>query len=316
MADLIYDGGSPYTLFEDTPEGPVLAANPLREDGDFELDGYLTGKGLGVYLKSIDLGTVGYRDQDAPVPNGDGLMFGRDSYSGASWGLSFTANQGMDKAAAHAAISALAKAWRGAASRLTPGARSVLRYRIAGQTRRVYGRPRGFQPDPNALFFTGLAHATADFQTDSPLHFADTEASIDLRLAVPSTSVVTWPGVWPLVFTPGSDRQGIIRSVGGDAPTPFTATINGPITNPFIRGGGWDMQFTGTLAYDQSLIVDTRANTVLRNDGASLGGWLHRSSYLADARLDPGSSELTFGGIDPTGTATCRLQWRPAYYGF
>lgn len=312
MADLILDGGSPFTIFEETGGGPALGTS-LLQDGDFELDGHLTGLGLGVYLKAIDLGTVGHRSQDAAVPNGDGLMFGRDLYSGAEWRLSFAANHGRDQAAAHNALGALAKAWLGAASRHTPGARSLLRYRIAGQTRRVYGRPRDFAPDPNALFFTGLAHATAGFQSDSALHYADTAGTLDLQMVAPSTSVITWPGVWPLTFSRGSDRQGFINNVGGDAPAPFTATINGPITDPYVKGDGWEIRFTGTLAYDQTVTVDTRANTIT---GGLPPGALHRTSYLDTARLKPGAAEVTFGGIDPTGTATCRLQWRPAFYGF
>ena len=105
--------------------------------------------------------------------------------------------------------------------------------------------------------------------------------------------------------------------MGGTAPAPFVEVIHGPITNPWIAGPGWRFDFLTTLAYDQTLTVDTRpwAQTVLRNDGASLAGTLTRASTaLSDARLLPGGGAwLTFGGIDGTGTATCSVSWRPTY---
>lgn len=309
----VFDGGTAFSNFdvvEDSYQGELL------KDGDFELDGYITGDGLGVYLREIDLGSVGYRDQDSLVPHGDGIMFGRDQLSGPEWGLAFSANHGRDQQAARAAIGKLAAAWNGAASRSRPGAVSVLRYRLTGETRRVYGRPRVFSQDPTFLFFMGLGRAAAKFQTDSPLHYSDTAQLLSLQLAAPSSSVITWPGVWPLVFSKGSDRQGVIHEVGGDAPTPVTATIRGPITDPFVEGPGWRIALATTLAYDQSVTIDARSRTALRNDGASLAGALSRTTYIDDARLAPGPAEIRFGGIDPTGGARCDIQWRPAFYGF
>ena len=325
MTETVYDGGTVYSTYglldggtafsnfdvvEDSYQGEFL------KDGDFELDGYLTGENLGVHLRSVDLGSVGYRVQDAPLPHTDGTMFGRDYLTGTEWGLSFSADHGTDQDAARSAIGALAAAWLGAASRNTPGQVSVLRYRIAGKTRRVYGRPRGFAMDPTFLVFTGLGRATATFQTADAIHYDDTPQLLTLQMAVPSSSVITWPGVWPLVFSKGSDRQGVIQDVGGDAPTPITATIHGPITDPYVEGDGWRIALGTTLAYDQSATIDTRARTAIRNDGASLGGALSRTTYLDAARLSPGPAEIRFGGIDPTGTARCDIQWRPAFYGF
>ena len=121
----------------------------------------------------------------------------------------------------------------------------------------------------------------------------------------------------PLSTIGGGARSGVIDVVGGTAPAPFIATIHGPMTNPWIAGPGWRFDFLTTLAYDQTLTVDTRpwAKTVLRNDGASLAGTLTRASTaLSDARLLPGGGAwLTFGGIDGTGTATCSVSWRPTY---
>lgn len=325
MTETVYDGGTVYSTYGMFDGGTAFSTfdtvldayqGELLKDGDFELDGHITGQGLGVHLREIDLGTTDHREQDAPVPHGDGWMFGRDHLSGPTWRLVFAAVHGSNQAAAEAGLGSLARAWLGAASRRTPGAVSLLRYRVAGRTRRVYGRPRGFSPDVNNLFYTGHARALADFQTDGPLHYADTAQVLSLQLAAPSSSVITWPGVWPLVFSKGSDRQGVIHEVGGDAPTPVIATIRGPITDPYVEGPGWRIALATTLAYDQSVTIDARTRTALRNDGASLGGSLSRTTYIDAATLAPGPAEIRFGGIDPTGTARCDIQWRPAFYGF
>jgi len=92
--------------------------------------------------------------------------------------------------------------------------------------------------------------------------------------------------------------------------------IHGPISNPTVSGPGWRLQLGYTLAHDQWVTINTRRNTVLRNDGANLAGRLSRTSRLANARLAVGQTEITFTGTDATATSWCELRWRPAYYGF
>jgi len=40
---------------------------------------------------------------------------------------------------------------------------------------------------------------------------------------------------------------------------------------------------------------------------------LTRKTRMSTTRLQPGTTVLSFGGTDPTGTATATLSWRNAY---
>ena len=80
--------------------------------------------------------------------------------------------------------------------------------------------------------------------------------------------------------------------------------------------GGWEIALTGSVAYDQTIIVDTMAQTVTRqSDGASFAHALTYSSDLS-ARLAPGAQEVVFSGLDVTNTASVDVRWSNAANGF
>lgn len=283
-------------------------------DGEFELDGYLTGKGHPVHAFAFEPGSAETRNQDVANPHDDSLLMGRDRQTPTTWVFEFSSQHGEDKAAARAALNDLHRHWADRSKRTEPGQLSVLRYGLAGRTRRVYGRARRFAPVVGSLFSTGKASAVADFQTADTLHYADEEQRLTLDIVPPTQFGLTEPLTAPLTTSGGGERQGIIQ-VDGDAPAHLTATIHGPISDPWVGGAGWRITLDADLAYDQSVTIDSRTKTVLRNDGASMAGALSRSSYLMDVRVDPGPQEIIFGGTDQTGTARCVVAWRPAYYG-
>lgn len=292
---------------------------PVLSDGGFELDGFQFGgefDSVVVQPGGFDPGTTDWRVQDQDSPSGDGVTFGRDLLSGPTWGFTFLTNE-YTAADALNSLEALAGLWLGNANRSVPGAVSVLRYNIGGRTRRVYGRPRRWSLGVTPDLWGGVAPVIADFRREGALHYDDELRTISVGIVPASTGGLLAPLASPLSTASGGARSGVIDSVGGTAPAPFIALIHGPITNPWIAGPGWRFDFLTTLAYDQSLAIDTRpwAKTILRQDGASLAGTLIRASTaLSDARLLPGGAELTFGGIDATGTATCLVSWRPTYH--
>ena len=303
--------------YDASPEESALT------DGGFELDGFQFGgedDSVIVQPGGLDLGTVEWRTQDADSPTGDGILFGRDLKSALTWGFQlltneYTAGDALDS------LEAMGGLWLDSPSRSVPGAVSVLRYRIAGRTRRVYGRPRRWSMAVTPDLFGGVAPVVADFQCVDALHYGDEVRTVDVGVVTgdgASSGGMCAPLFAPLSTVGGGARSGVIDAVGGTAPAPFVAVIHGPITNPWVAGPGWRFNFLTTLGSTQTLTVDTRpwARTALRNDGASLAGALTRAStVLSDARLLPGSgSWLDFGGIDGTGTATCVVSWRPTYY--
>ncbi|MFC3299644.1 hypothetical protein FJV46_10715 [Arthrobacter agilis] len=284
--------------------------------GDFELDGYVIGgdRDRPVYIKSFLPGRSDVRSQDFDNPVGDGRLFGRDAALGSTWSFSF----GMaseSSAASLAALNSLSAAWKYV--HREPGAESVLRYKVGGRVRRVYGRARHFDYDPNYVFFTGYAVASGEFVTSDAVHYEDALRSVSVGLLAEVSGSQPLPSALPFTFAPGGPRSGIIQDVGGDAPAPVEVTFAGPVTGPSATIGGQLVALPGlTLAFDQSVTVNTRTMTVTRNDGASLAGALSRRTYLEDVRLQPGLSEVVYSGSDLTGTSRCTVAWRPAHYGF
>lgn len=286
---------------------------PLQ-DGDFELDGYAMGDDHPLMVLEFLPGDAARRVQDIDSPVSHQRFFGRDLLTGPSWDFTLgTASD--DRSTAVSDLAVAARYWRKTA--YEPGAESVLRFRLAGADRLIFGRPKKFIYSPTDPLFgsRGFIPADASFQAADPWLYDDALQSMTATLLPSSTGGLQAPLVGSLTST-GGTRTGVIPQVGGDTPAPFTATISGPVANPVISGDGWLIEVRTTLAYDQSLVIDTRKHTVTRNDGASLSGSLTRSSRLTKARLKPGAAAVQFGGVDRTGTASCRVDWRSTYYGF
>ena len=278
------------------------------QDGDFELNGFRVGDMDSVFVTGFEPSEPGARYQDTPNPSGHGVHFGRDYYDNSTWTFEFAAT-GADRLAA---MSALNAEWRKVNHK--PGEESVLRFRLAGRERRVYGRPRHFLPTVGPSLTRGHITAAATFATSDPYVYGDEPISMSATMFASSKGGLKTPLKGNLTGVKAGVRNGAIPDVGGEAPTPFVAVIKGPIKDPSIASGDWVVQVNTTLAYDQTLTIDTRKNTVLRNDGTSLGGSLTRTSRLANARLNPGPASILFSGIDPTGTSKVTVTWHPTYY--
>lgn len=286
-------------------------------DHDLEIDGYRIGKAYPIFAESVDPGTPEHRVQDVDNPLGDSQFFGRDYVSGTSWTLALTSNT-SDAQSALAAMAELSKRWNNPAKRHTPGAVSELKYSVGGRVRKVYGRPRKFSIQPTgAGLNSGVLKAQAEFVTADPLYYMDEAFTLSLSYAPGVRRGLIAPIVAPIILNSGAgQRQGQIL-VGGDAETPFTVRVHGPITNPKVRSdsGGWELEVKTSLAYDQHLTIDTRTHTVRRSDGASMAGFLTRKSRLT-ARLRPGAQEIIFSGNDPTATSRATVSWNEAYSTF
>lgn len=287
----------------------------LRE-GDFALNEYVIGgdSSYPVYLAGLDTGVVDTLHQDTARPFSDSRAFGRDQHSGPAWTFELRFGRNISAATALAALGDVTHAWRSPSRE--PGDESVLRYRAGGRTRRVYGRPRNFSQNPNLLFSHGYLVGAGQFVTSDAFHYADELRSVVVTLVPTNAGGLVSPLISPLTTVAGGSRQGIISDVGGDAPAPVIVKFHGPVSAPSVGAGDWVVGLKGSLAHDESVTIDTRTMTVLRNDGASLAGDLTRGTYLSQARLAPGAQELVFRGSDSTGTATCTVSWRPTFYGF
>lgn len=292
----------------------------VLNDGEFELDGYAFGgasHGVVVPPGGFDPGSHESRSQDAPSPNSDSLRFGRDYRTPGAWTFTLATNADTE-AQALGSLEDLQVVWDNAESRTVPGSLSTMRYVLAGRTRRVYGRPRRFAPALPTTHTQGLLTAVADFQLADTLVYDDEARSTVVSAAPPVALGLTSPITTPISVASGGEREGAIADVGGKVPAPvvilFTAGSSA-ITSPWVATPDWRIELNTTIPAGMSVVVDTRpaSMSVLRSDGANLAGKLTRTSTLQGARLKPGSAQLTFGGYDPSATATCAVSWRPAY---
>ena len=257
---------------------------------------------------------VGLPDEfidDFGVPSGDGRLFGVDYLGGQTVTFEVDIFTPGDREAAEAVLAEMRRAWRGDAIRTEPGAVATL---TADSGRVTFGRPRRFVADQDGDR-DGVVRVTADFATSTDLWFG-AEDSVEIGLIPPAGGGLVAPLSAPLSTTASSDRSRVFV-VGGRTATPPVIEVTGPITNPVVEVlGVFRMEFRLTLAYDETLVVDTRthARTVTRN-GASVAGVLTAASTrLSDASVPPGPHELVLRGTSSTGTPTARLSWRDAFF--
>lgn len=286
----------------------------VLQDGDFELDGYLFSGShrQPLYVQGFNIEAARSRVQDVLNPMAPEVLQGRDQRTPPLWKFGFRVGHG-GAAATLANLAGLTAAWNKLSA--VPGAESVLRYAIAGRTRRVYGRAREMFPDYSMVYDLGRVVSTGDFQPRDVWFYDDVQQAVTVTLVPGSTGGLKAPLRAPLTTAAGSQRQGQV-TVGGEAPAPVELVFKGPVTNPVASSTGWQVGLNTTIAYDQTVTVNTRTGTVLRNDGASLAGAMTRRTYLPEARLRPGSREIIFAGTDATGTATCTIQWRNTFQSF
>ena len=252
--------------------------------------------------------------QDAQRAQRDGIIVGRDYLGAAVWAFDIDTRAGGEAGAA-AADASLHKEWNNPAIRTNPNITVPLSYQMAGRWRRVYGRPGKYAGiNGNTMTKRGIGRITCDFRVTDPLHYDDAETSVVLTIVTATTGGLMAPLAAPLSTVRSSaPRAGTVKNTG-DAATALKVTFHGPITNPWVRStAGMEVGLIGTLAYDQTVTVDPLSGAVTRNGGTSAAGMLTRKTRMSTTVLQPGTTELTFGGTDPTGTATATLAWRNAY---
>lgn len=256
-----------------------------------------------------DISNLSITDEDAPRPRADGVMFGSDTRSGTTVTFDI-AVAGADETETWSLYERLANVWRADEVRSVPGATAML----TSHTGRVaFGRPRRIQPKLDLTPF-GVTAVTCDFATADDLWYGP-EQFATVKLVPDLGGGVRGPVSSPVSTTATSDRSQTF-TVDGRLPVWPVITINGPIANPSIEVVGvFKMTFNTTLAYDQTLVIDTRPwGRSIKRNGASIAGSLDpRTSRLSEASVPPGTYNLSLRGISATGTPQARLTWRNAY---
>ena len=289
-------------------------------DDVIEMNGYRIAVGEKWFCSELDLGSLEWRDQDVDRPGGDGRLFGRDYATPGTIVLTLH-TFAESRAEARRRVRELASVWRWSEYRSTPGAFTSLSFEMDGETGVVFGRPRSFSAGVSGVEFdSGHAEATVEFVPMTDLIFDSVEPSNTLHIGIlPNQALgLLFPAEAPFYFEgEQAQRQGQVVN-DSLVPVPFRVAFNGPVSAPVVTSteGGWRIALNGSVAYDQTILVDTMAQTVTRvSDGASFAHMLTYDSDLS-ARLAPGSQEVVFSGRDSTNTSSVDVSWSDAVNGF
>lgn len=295
----------------------------VLEEGQFELAGIVFGADCPVEVAEFEPGVGELETADLRPPGRDGTVFGRDYRDGPvlTWELFTTATTAT---AGKADWEQLQAAWDSPGVRLSPREVMPLRVRIpGGQTRLIYGRPRRFEVAESRLLSRGRVQMVADFQAADTTFYDDSSnggsggaRSIELTLVADSSQTgIVWPVTWPITWGAQGQRQDAAVNTG-TAPAWPVITFHGPVAQPSLEivGTGRALRLDTTIAFDQSITVDTRpwARTITRSDGASMAG-VARGAALGDFQLPVGQTTLAYRGTDLSGQSRCVIEWRDAY---
>lgn len=282
----------------------------------FEINGYAFGRDLDVSTNDdgFDSGTDTAESQDVFNRYFDSIAFGEDAVSPAPWMWELHTDTARSAADSLNHLRDFGVAWKSAVERRVPGAVAALRYNIGGRTRVIFGRPRPLGLTTDNSIIAGHVGITAEFARSDILFYDDEVQETTITLVAPVGGGLITPLVTPLTTVSSAPNSATIPLIGGDEPAPFEATFRGPITNPVLRGGDWEVRLAYSISDNESVTVSSYpwGARAVRDDGANLSGRLG-STRLYEARLDPAGETLQLDGIDSTGTASCTIAWRRAY---
>lgn len=286
----------------------------------YELDGeWVFGAGTPWVVTNLDYGVADIDNHDTPAPRSDGYLFGRDFMRGPQFlfdvavipdypvhgnGIEATDLWGQFK-----------HKWRSSKVRATPGATSMLRMSRNGRIRRVYGRTRRCQAQPE-YDANGWWIGTAEWQCMDDFFYSDEERTNTVEIVPPQAGGYFVPPNDPWSSIGVSYAPGVVN-IGGTEPAWMTFMIRGPIQRPVIEVvGKWAIGLNLILHPGEWATIDSRPwqRGVRTSAGIDMGGaLLPGSPVLSAVKLDPGSYEIVVRGTDETGTASMTTAWRETY---
>lgn len=270
-----------------------------------------------LWVRDWEKGAESVETSDLDNPIYDDTYAGVDFYRGPTWTFEFVI-EGRDELEVLDNLDRVKAVWRDPKYK-TAGATTELNFTVAGRTRTVYGRPRRFAENNQRTSQQGYVTVLAEFQLLDPLQY-DADWDLTRLNSVPPDTRGLEEHLTEdtLVTDLGSGvRDGQLGVVAGTAPTPFKATIYGPISQPGITIDGKRYQFNLSLSAGQRLVIDSRTGEVLLNNSKSQNRahTMTVPTQLKGVRLRPGKAvEVSFFGTDPTLTAYVNFAVRAAYH--
>ncbi|WP_460690357.1 hypothetical protein [Nesterenkonia suensis] len=197
--------------------------------------------------------------------------------------------------------------------------------RGTNEWRRVYGRPRSFDPARGDVLMTqGRADFGCEFEVLDPRFYSGSESGLR-EVTLTHTGEMTGgfyaPFSAPIATQGGTGQQSGSLTNLGTVDSPAHIVFRGPVTDPRVSSEtGWEVGATGHLKHDERLEIDPIRHTVRLYDGDGIGrtafSRLTRRSQLSSISIPPGTTNVFFSGLDDTNSSTAVIQWRDAYQSF
>lgn len=277
-------------------------------DGTATLRGLTTGSGTDYLWPDWPTGllsTASIRVDDMPIPLRSGVIPGDDYTAGRD--VAIPVMMIGEMATIEPLLAALGAAF-------APGpVDEWLDVRVAGSPAEysLRGRPRGIEVAMSRTNVrstgVGRVDALCRFTATDPVRYSAVEESVTLTLGSPGESYL--PFELPVFLGQGGSSGEATAVNVGSASVSWTATLNGPLTNPRLTHVG-SGAFIGVQAS-----IDVGETVVVDGVNLLLGGVAPRPSWLRPGSspflLAPGSNVLRLSADAGSGDAS--VTWRSGW---
>lgn len=180
-----------------------------------------------------------------------------------------------------------------------------------GNALRVMAKPGNWALPLDELYAEMTAPLVVELVATDPLLYSDTATTVSLGVQAASGGV-TFPVTFPITFVTGGGSSGVVTVVNiGNAPSPPTFRINGPVTNPTIRNETLDraLELELDIVAGDYVDIDVAARSVLLN------GTANRYSSLTSPQwweLAPGANAVRYSA-DVSASSVLDMTYRHAW---
>ena len=278
-------------------------------------DGFVFGIGAEVSLDEdgFDPGEKNWLTQDSTNTRRGVVGFGRDLESAKTWAWETHTDQ-EDVESAVSILEQFEDIWTNEELARVPGAVTAIRYRLAGRTRRIFGRPRRYAAPPTNLILNGLVPISHDFQLVDAYTYDDVESVYEIPYSSSASGGgFTFPTTFPIVTEPSESNGAGQLAVGGTKRAYPVIRFNGPWIDPGFQTDDWTLSWKGSIPAAGWVEIDCRPwmLSVLNQDGASVVGGLGRKSWLEDCFFAPQTNPfVVLTGSATGGAASATVRWR------
>ena len=248
--------------------------------------------------------------QDQPLVARDGLAAGYDYLRGRTVQILLDVT-GQDVAQFNAAMDALSQAFVVGGQTELPLTFQIIGI-AGGNLARVNCRTRKFSPigvTEDWINNGSASEVAIELYATDPRKFSDAATTVSLSVSA-ALGGFTFPITFPLTFGAGGSSGLVAVTNLGNAPSPPTFRIYGPITNPSLRNEttGEQISLNLTIASGEYVDIDVKNSSVLLN------GTANRYSSLSVAQwwnVQPGVNQIRYSAS--SGSSTVDMTFRSAW---